>query len=180
MGHNVKFHCLNLPELTPSAGYITERNILRASGSFSWNDNTRYGSGLHYIQILLCVSLWHQLNLEATYDISQCHIVMTCYVALYRYTDIQIYRCTEDILGHLTHHFSLSPLGLHTERTENPALHCLLQITRGGTKISRGIYRSLCNVLTTSAIWCSAWCHHNMTLGCISVQSNPLLTLDTS
>ena len=95
MGHNVKFHCLNLPELTPSAGYITERNILRASGSFSWNDNTRYGSGLHYIQILLCVSLWHQLNLEATYDISQCHIVMTCYVAPYRYTDIQIYRCTD-------------------------------------------------------------------------------------
>ena len=63
---------------------------------------------------------------------------MTCYVAPYRYTDIQIYRCTdiqiyryidiqiyrctEDILGHLTHHFTLSPLGLHTERTENPAL----------------------------------------------------------
>ena len=95
MGHNVKFHCLNLPGLTPSAGYITERNILRASGSFSWNDNTRYGSGLHYIQILLCVSLWHQLNLEATYDISLCHIIMTCYVAPYRYTDIQIYRYTD-------------------------------------------------------------------------------------
>ena len=169
----MKFHCLNLPGLTPSAGYITERNILRASGSFSWNDNTRYGSGLHYIQILLCVSLWHQLNLEATYDISQCHIVMTCYVALYRYTDVQkIYSATSHTISPYLHLVSI--------QREQRTLHCLLQITRGGTKISRGIYRSLCNVLTTSAIWCSAWCHHNMTLGCISVQSNPLLTLDTS
>ena len=174
----MKFHCLNLPELTPSAGYITERNILRASGSFSWNDNTRYGSGLHYIQILLCVSLWHQLNLEATYDISQCHIVMTCYVAPYRYTDIQMYR--RYTRPPHTPFLLISIPSLVSIQREQRTLHCLLQITRGGTKISRGIYRSLCNVLTTSAIWCSAWCHHNMTLGCISVQSNPLLTLDTS
>ena len=99
--------------------------------------------------LLLYVSRLAKITLSP-HDMIQCHNVGmvrgTCYVLLLSYV-IPASQQPSDV--------GLDRTSRHTEKSSS-------QTNR--SKIDRGIYRSLCNVLTTSAIWWSALCHHNMTL----------------